>query len=205
MSEKKSDLTPKEKRREKIVLSGLKVFCEKGYDSATIDDIVKKAKCSHGLFYHYFKSKKEIFDEVSVLRGKNTNDFLEEVIKTDCNYVEKLKRLTEYTFSNIKKDELFAYRYYFFVSTVFTKAESGELPEKPDTPPHLKLYDFFKEGIMYGDFTDKYGATECVRLYNSIVQGATLCFILCPKEFKKNFTFPSTQFITDVFKKGGTV
>ena len=43
------------------VCCGKHTNCEKGYDNATVDDIVKKAKCSHGLFYHYFKNKKEIF------------------------------------------------------------------------------------------------------------------------------------------------
>ncbi len=40
----------KARRKEQIVLAGLKVFCEKGYEGAKVDDIVKKAGCSHGLF-----------------------------------------------------------------------------------------------------------------------------------------------------------
>ena len=59
----------KERRKEEIIESALKVFCEKGYAGATINDIVKKAKCSHGLFYHYFDSKKEIF-----IRSSRIND-----------------------------------------------------------------------------------------------------------------------------------
>ena len=46
----------KAERKDQIVLAGLKVFCEKGYDGAKVDDIVKKAGCSHGLFYHYFRN-----------------------------------------------------------------------------------------------------------------------------------------------------
>ena len=33
----------KAERKDQIVLAGLKVFCEKGYDGAKVDDIVKKA------------------------------------------------------------------------------------------------------------------------------------------------------------------
>ncbi len=201
MSERKCQISVREKRREKIILSALKVFCEKGYQSTTVDDIVKKAKCSHGLFYHYFSSKKEIFDEVSSLRGRGMIEHMDEVIKMPTSYLDKLKNLTDYAFCNIKKDELFAYKYYFFVSTVFNKAESGELPPKCDAPPHVKMTSFFENGIQNGDFSNKYSAVECTKLYNSIIQGATLCFILCPKEFKKHFDFPSTDFIIDVFKK----
>ena len=46
----------KNKDRKELILNGaLKVFCEKGYESTTVDDITKKAGCSHGLFYHYYK------------------------------------------------------------------------------------------------------------------------------------------------------
>lgn len=191
----------KEARKSDIMFAALKVFCEKGYAGTTVNDVVKKAKCSHGLFYHYFKNKKEIFDAVTEMRGKNMMDFLDEVLLDQTDYVHKLKKLTEYTFENMKKDEIFAYRYYFFVSTVFVKAESNILPPKCKAPPHVRMFSFFEEGIKQKDFSDRYDAHECAKLYNSIIQGATLSFILCPKEFKKSFKFPSVDFIIDIFKK----
>ena len=191
----------KDERKRKILECALKVFCEKGYDGTTINDIVKKAKCSHGLFYHYFDSKKSIFDSITEVRGKNLFDFLDEVISEESNYLTKLKKMTEYTFNNMKKDDIFAYRYYFFVSTVFHKAESGVLPPKDKIPPHVRLTNFFEEGIKAGDFSNKYPASECAKLYNCITKGATLNFILCPKEFKSSFKFPMTEYIIDIFKK----
>ena len=193
----------KEERKSEIVQAALKVFCEKGYDGATINDIVKKAKCSHGLFYHYFNSKKEIFDAVTETRGKHMMYFLDKVIEDECSYVDKLRKLTEYTFNNIKKDEIFAYRYYFFLSTVFAKAESGQLPPKncKKVPPHIRMNSFFEEGIKRKEFRDDYPPIECAIIYNSIIQGATLNFILCPKEFKQSFKFPTIDFIIDIFKK----
>ena len=38
-----------------------KAFAMNGYDHTAIDDITKPAKCSHGLFYHYFDSKEDVF------------------------------------------------------------------------------------------------------------------------------------------------
>ena len=202
MSKFKNDFsTQKEARKNDIVQAALKVFCEKGYGGTTINDIVKKAKCSHGLFYHYFNNKKEIFNAVGELRGKSMIDFLDTVLSENSNYVDKLKKMTEYTFENIKKDEIFAYKYYFFVSTIFIKAESGELPPKNKVPPHVRIFSFFEDGIKNGDFKDKYPPSECAKLYNSIIQGTTLSFILCPKEFKHNFKFPSIEYILDIFKK----
>ncbi len=193
----------KESRRMDIITAALKVFCKNGYDGTTINDIVKKAKCSHGLFYHYFDSKKSIFEAVMENRGKNMLDFLDEVIKDDASYVEKLRKLTIYTFDNMKKDEVFAYRYYFFVSTVFAKAESGVLPPKctGKKPPHLRMFEFFEQGINAGDFNNRYSAEQYAKLYNSIIQGSTLNFILCPREFKHSFKFPDVECIVDIFKK----
>ena len=50
----------KDKRRSKLLLHALKAFATKGYGKTAIDDITKSAKCSHGLFYHYFDSKEAV-------------------------------------------------------------------------------------------------------------------------------------------------
>ncbi len=191
----------KEERKRDIVVSALKVFCEKGYNGTTINDIVKKARCSHGLFYHYFSSKKDIFNAVAETRGKNMITFLDDVLIEKTDYLSKLKKLTEYTFENMKKDEIFAYRYYFFLSNIFIKAESGAILPKCKEPPHIKMHSFFEKGIESGDFSSRHSPSECAKLYNCIIQGATINFILCPKEFKESFKFPDLQFIIDIFKK----
>ena len=192
----------KEERKQHITNCALKIFCKKGHNACTINDIVKEAKCSHGLFYHYFKNKKEVFDAVCEARGLHMIDFLDKVMAQEDNYLNKLKKMTEYTFQNMQNDQIFAYRYYFFLSTVFYNAENNILPPKDKVPPHVKMHSFFEEGIRAGDFTDKYPACECTKLYNAIIQGTTLNFILCPNEFKQKFKFPSVQFILDIFKKG---
>lgn len=202
MAREKCEKTICDIRKNKLILSGLKVFCKKGYDGATINDIVKSARCSHGLFYHYFENKKQLFDAVCEMRGNDMMFFLDKVLAEATDYVDKLIRLTEYTFNNMKKDEIFAYKYYFFVSRIFEKAEKNIMPPKKDgTPPHLRMQEFFRSGIENGDFHDRYSPKDCARLYNCIIQGATLTFILYPKELKNTFNFPPLQFIADIFKK----
>ncbi len=51
----------KDKRRGKLLATALKVFAAEGYDDVTIDSITKASKCSHGLFYHYFPAKPDVF------------------------------------------------------------------------------------------------------------------------------------------------
>ncbi|MCR5348810.1 MAG: TetR/AcrR family transcriptional regulator [Bacilli bacterium] len=51
----------KDKRQTKLLAFALKAFAANGYNRTTIDDVTKLARCSHGLFYHYFDSKEAVF------------------------------------------------------------------------------------------------------------------------------------------------
>ena len=53
----------KDRRKSQIMKATLSLFCEKGYDNVSIDDICKKCRISHGLFYHYFDTKEAIKNE----------------------------------------------------------------------------------------------------------------------------------------------
>lgn len=51
--------------KQKIILSALKVFSEKGYYNVTVDEIAKSAGVSTGIAYRYFKNKKDILIAVA--------------------------------------------------------------------------------------------------------------------------------------------
>lgn len=46
---------------QKLLDAGIKVFDERGYQAARVDDVVKAAKTSHGTFYLYFANKEDLF------------------------------------------------------------------------------------------------------------------------------------------------
>jgi len=45
----------------KLLAAGMKVFDERGYQAARVDDVVKAARTSHGTFYLYFANKEDLF------------------------------------------------------------------------------------------------------------------------------------------------
>ncbi len=49
-------------KQNQLLDAGLDVFYEKGFDRATIDDIVGRADCGKGTFYRYFESKDALFN-----------------------------------------------------------------------------------------------------------------------------------------------
>ena len=52
-------------RREQLLAAARKVFREKGYDGATVSDIVQEAGVAQGTFYLYFPSKRDAFFALS--------------------------------------------------------------------------------------------------------------------------------------------
>lgn len=50
-----------EETRTKIMDAAIKLFSNRGYNAASVDDICAEAGISKGAFYHHFKSKQELF------------------------------------------------------------------------------------------------------------------------------------------------
>jgi TetR/AcrR family transcriptional regulator len=48
-------------KQDRIINAAIKEFAQKGYESASTNEIVKEAGISKGLLFHYFQSKKQLF------------------------------------------------------------------------------------------------------------------------------------------------
>lgn len=53
----------------KILDASLEVIAEKGFMNTTVEDITRKANVAYGLFYYYFKDKREVLEEL--MKGIN--------------------------------------------------------------------------------------------------------------------------------------
>jgi AcrR family transcriptional regulator len=70
-----------EKSKDKILRVAERLFAEKGYDGARIDEIAGEAKVNKALIYYYFKSKKGVLRELF-------QNFFRESSKMLLNYVK---------------------------------------------------------------------------------------------------------------------
>ncbi len=50
--------------RARLLQAGMHVFSAKGFHATRVDDIVKRAKTSHGTFYLYFTAKDDLFEQL---------------------------------------------------------------------------------------------------------------------------------------------
>ena len=111
--------TIREKRKQSIINAGAKLFAIRGYDNVTSDDIAAEAKCSHGLFYHYFQSKKDLLKTL-LIHAKET--FLHPIIESYNENEpgsEIFKRTVESVITSINSSEINCY-IVFLVLTVPT-------------------------------------------------------------------------------------
>lgn len=56
----------KERRRQQILVAAKRVFSEKGFSKATVEDIAKSAELSSGTLYLYFRNKEELYVSLSL-------------------------------------------------------------------------------------------------------------------------------------------
>ncbi len=75
-----------DERRDYIGNIAAVVFCEKGYQTASLQDVAKRAQLSKAGIYHYFKSKEEILAYRLV---KYTDEFLQTLEKCISQNQEK--------------------------------------------------------------------------------------------------------------------
>jgi AcrR family transcriptional regulator len=91
--------------KEHIILISSKLFLQKNFKEVTMKEIVEKTGLSKGAFYHYFKSKEQLFLEVldyffqGVSRNYENyskesfhqfyNDYIDETIDLTNRYLEK--------------------------------------------------------------------------------------------------------------------
>lgn len=50
-----------DQRRAHLIELGIDLFTKHGYEDFSIDDVAKEARISKGLFYHYFRSKRDFY------------------------------------------------------------------------------------------------------------------------------------------------
>lgn len=82
-------------KRENLIDSAMKEFGKNGYDKASTNIIVKDAGISKGILFHYFPTKRELFETLSIYSITLIGDQIES--KVDWQNGDITKRLEEIT------------------------------------------------------------------------------------------------------------
>jgi AcrR family transcriptional regulator len=81
--------------RARLVIAAKEVFERDGFLEARISDIAEQAGLSHGSFYHYFKSKEEVFREVALGVEERLSEPMQSVILDPKSSASPYERIRE--------------------------------------------------------------------------------------------------------------
>ncbi len=150
----------KERRRQQIMVAAKRVFSDKGFNKATMEDIAQEAELSPGTLYLYFKNKEELYASLSLrilqyllIRVEHVND------EKDSGPIEKLDALTEAMYDVYEFDPLIIINMFHLQSSETLKNLSPELMSEIKELSRKSLSaisKIFQEGVEQGLFIDRH-------------------------------------------------
>lgn len=146
----------KERRRQQIIVAAKRVFSQKGFNKATMEDIADEAELSPGTLYLYFKNKEELYASLS-LRILQYLGIRVEHVHRDAGPKpeEKLAELIEAMYDVYDFDPLTIINMFHLQSSETLKNLSPELMSQIKDLSRQSINDMariFEEGIKAGLF-----------------------------------------------------
>lgn len=109
--------------------AALKLFATRGFAATKISDIVERAQISHGLVYHYFGSKEDIFYELLKRAVQTSSDSVLTVEIQSIHPIDKVRQIARYILGAIENYEDTAY-YFLIVAHASIMENMNEEYEK---------------------------------------------------------------------------
>lgn len=172
----------KMKKKKQILDSALICFAEKGYQLATIDDIVQHSRMSKGAIYNYFKSKEEIYIELMNENTEEVDKDIKDVIQTNNTAYEKVTSLFDLYLRNKPsespgKEKLLVY----YEFRLFSMRDEGLSDLFHERKKHIfigNLVEILKEGQENGELRKDFNRELLANTFWSMIHGATLSTII---------------------------
>jgi AcrR family transcriptional regulator len=146
---------------EDIISVAYTLFIEKGYEKASVQDIINELGISKGAIYHYFKSKEEILQSILDSERKKADSYLDKLIlKVEgYNAQEKIK----YILNKLVSDEKINTTNRFLLNqTNNSKAIMQSIIQTVNIDS-LKFYSLIQDGIIDGSLKTSF-PKECSEL-----------------------------------------
>lgn len=169
----------KEEQKNKVLASALECFATKGYEAATIDDIVNHSGISKGSIYKLFKSKEEIYIQ---LMYKNTDDMFDEIraiLSKSTTALVQLKSLfTEYLSRELNLNSFLVQ----FETQLYSsrREEMMKLIEERRLTKINIISEVLREGIQNGELKKEIDVDIFSEMFWSFVDGAVTHKFLYP-------------------------
>ena len=196
----------KERRRQQIMVAAKRVFSDKGFNKATMEDIAQEAELSPGTLYLYFKNKEELYASLSLrilqyllIRVEHVNE------EKDAGPEEKLKSLVDAMYDVYEFDPLIIINMFHLQSSETLKNLSPQLMEEIKVLSRKSLGSIaliFKEGVDKGIFIDQHPtalADTFWALFSGVVLWLTSKKII---DQRKDYLKQTLDVAFEIFRRG---
>lgn len=150
----------RERRRQQIMVAAKRVFTDKGFSKATMEDIAKEAELSPGTLYLYFKNKDELYASLSLRILQYLMIRLEHVnAEPFDNATNRLMALKEAMYDVYEFDPLILINMFHMQSSETLKNLSPDLLNQIENLSRNSLKvmaSIFEEGIRKKEFVDRH-------------------------------------------------
>ena len=79
-----------EKRKQDPLKIAYDMFLSHGYENTSVDEIIEKAQIAKGTYYHYFKSKEQMLEEVIEMMIEREAEAAKQIIEMDIPVPQKI-------------------------------------------------------------------------------------------------------------------
>ncbi len=150
----------RERRRQQIMVAAKRVFTNKGFAKATMEDIANEAELSPGTLYLYFKNKDELYASLSLRILQYLMIRLEHVnAEPFTDAAQRLNALKEAMFDVYEFDPLILINMFHMQSSETLKNLSPDLLSQIETLSRSSLKvmaTIFEDGIRRNMFVDRH-------------------------------------------------
>ncbi len=187
----------KDERREQILSAALKAFATRGFAATKISDIVARADMSHGLVYHYFKSKEEIFYALLQRAMETSSQSVVAVENLPIPPIEKVRQTARYILGGIESYADSAY-YFMIVMHASVMENTDERHKALIASSNIAIQSMeriMKAGQAAGEMTEG-NALDMSIAFFAAIQGLALY-----KLSVENFRMPDAELLVNMVKK----
>lgn len=186
----------KDERREQILSAALRVFASRGFSGTKISDIVAAGGTSHGLVYHYFRSKEEIFFELVSRAVFHAGQALLTVDAMPLGPLEKVRQTAKYILQGI--DDGDESSYYFLIvihAAVMESKEQARRYMEGSQLPMQVMANILAEGQKTGEIGEQDVREMSIAFFSAIL-GIALYKLSMP-----DFKMPDPEILVNMVKK----
>ncbi len=132
----------KAQRKKEIINAARKIFSNKGFNSATMEEIAIEAELSPGTLYLYFKNKEELHTSLSIEILKYLTNEIQKVVSLDISVEDKIDKFRD-VFINV-------YEYDSNILVNLFHLQSGEALNNlsGDVLRQIKIYSAMAHGAI---------------------------------------------------------